>query len=72
MILADDSSGSSGGLGLLVVVVFLVVAALLFVFMSRSMKRMRANVDRGQFGAPPGDDPDRAPGDRDPRQPPRA
>jgi hypothetical protein len=70
MILADDS-GSSGGLGLLIVVAFLIVAAVLFVFMSRSMKRMRANVDHGRFGTPPPDGSEHPTPEPDPRdQPP--
>ena len=42
---------SPGGLGFLVVVVFFVAAVLIFLAMTRSMRRMRAHVDRGDFGA---------------------
>jgi hypothetical protein len=41
-----------GGLGALIFVVFFVAAIALFIAMSRSMKRMRSNVDRGNFGGP--------------------
>lgn len=51
MTLADG--GSPGGLGFLIFVVFIVVAIVLFLAMSRSMRRMRSNVDRGNFGTPP-------------------
>jgi hypothetical protein len=57
MTLADGAS--PGGLGFLIVVVFIVAAVAIFIAMSRSMRRMRSNVDRGQFGAPRSDDPNR-------------
>jgi hypothetical protein len=44
-----------GGLGALIFVVFFVAAIALFIAMSRSMKRMRSNVDRGKFGGPDSD-----------------
>jgi hypothetical protein len=56
MLLADN--GSSGGLGFLILVIFIVVAVVIFIGMSRSMRRMRGHVDRGDFGLPP-DDPRR-------------
>jgi hypothetical protein len=57
MVLAD--SASPGGLGFLIVVIFFIVAVLIFIAMTRSMRRMRANVARGEFAAreqpePPG------------------
>jgi hypothetical protein len=48
MLFADGSS--PGGLGFLVVVVFVIAAAGIFVAMTRSMRRMRGHVDRGDFG----------------------
>ncbi|WP_243407257.1 hypothetical protein [Frankia canadensis] len=40
---------SAGGLGLLIVVGLLAASAVLFVFLSKSLRRMRANVASGQF-----------------------
>jgi hypothetical protein len=48
MLLADGPS--PGGLGFLIVVVFVLAAAGIFVAMTRSMRRMRAHVARGDFG----------------------
>jgi uncharacterized membrane protein len=56
MTLADG--GSSGGLGFLIVVVFIIAAVVIFIAMSRSLRRMRSHVDRGDFGAPHSDGSD--------------
>ncbi len=40
-----------GGFGALILVLFIVVAIAIFFAMSRSLKRMRSNADRGVFGA---------------------
>ena len=50
MLFAADAG--PGGLGALIFVVFFVAAIAIFIAMSRSMRRMRANVDRGKFGGP--------------------
>jgi hypothetical protein len=50
MLFAADAG--PGGLGALIFVVFFVAAIAIFIAMSRSMKRMRSNVDRGKFGGP--------------------
>jgi hypothetical protein len=42
-------SGKAGSAGLLIVLLLCAVAALLFVGMSRSLRRMRSNVGAGQF-----------------------
>jgi uncharacterized membrane protein len=63
MTLADGAS--PGGLGFLVFVVFIIAAVVIFVAMSRSLRRMRSHVDRGDFGNPAADrsssDADRTP-----------
>ncbi|MCK9877190.1 hypothetical protein MXD59_15635 [Frankia sp. Ag45/Mut15] len=57
---------NAGGLGLLVVVVLLAVSVGLFIMLSRSLRRMRANVASGAFR---GVDSERAADDTvDPRQ----
>jgi hypothetical protein len=56
---------SAGGLGLLILVGLLAASAFLFVLLSRSMRRMRANVASGQFL---GVDSDRLHEPIDPRQ----
>lgn len=66
MVLAASSSG--GGLGFLVFVAFVVAAIVIFIAMTRSMRRMRSHVDRGEFGAPRPGGPEAGPDD--PRQPP--
>jgi uncharacterized membrane protein len=48
MLLAADAG--PGGFGALILVLFIVVAIVIFVAMSRSLKRMRSNADRGVFG----------------------
>jgi hypothetical protein len=72
---------SPGGLGFLIVVVFFIAAVLIFMAMTRSMRRMRSHVERGDFGGPdaPPDpdafppettDPPRQDGRREPPGPP--
>ena len=64
MLLAADAG--PGGLGALIFLVFFVAAIAIFIAMSRSMKRMRSNVDRGNFGEPGAGPPapeDPGPGD---------
>jgi hypothetical protein len=56
---------SAGGLGLLILVGLLAASAFLFVLLSRSLRRMRANVASGQFL---GVDSDRLHEPIDPRQ----
>jgi hypothetical protein len=46
---ADEMSG--GTAGLLTILVLCVAAGFLFYFMSGSLKRLRGNVARGEFGA---------------------
>lgn len=48
---ANEVSG--GTAGALIVVFLCVAAALVFYFMFGSLKRLRRNVDEGQFGAAP-------------------
>jgi hypothetical protein len=56
---------SPGALGFLIVVVFFIAAVLIFTAMTRSMRRMRSHVDRGDFGRtdPPDEPPAPRPGD---------
>jgi hypothetical protein len=56
---------SAGGLGLLVVVGLLAASGVLFVFLSKSLRRMRENVASGEFR---GVDSERAGEPVDPRQ----
>ena len=49
MLLAAGSS--PGGLGFLVFVIFVIAAVVIFLAMTRSLRRMRSHVDRGDFGA---------------------
>ena len=50
MLLAAGSS--PGGLGFLVFVIFVIAAVVIFLAMTRSLRRMRSHVDRGDFAAP--------------------
>jgi hypothetical protein len=50
MFLADGPS--AGGLGFLVFAIFVIAAGLIFFAMTRSLRRMRSHVDRGDFAAP--------------------
>jgi hypothetical protein len=64
MLLAANAS--PGGLGFVIFVAFIIAAVAIFLAMTRSMRRLRAHVDRGDFGTTdggpgesrPGDDPD--------------
>ncbi|KPM57475.1 hypothetical protein CcI49_23690 [Frankia sp. CcI49] len=59
----DDTSGGvrlaaeigTGTSGALVVFVLILASAGLFVLLSKSLRRMRANVENGEFGRPRGD-----------------
>lgn len=55
MLLAADAG--PGGFGALIFFLFIFVAIALFVAMSKSMKRMRSHVDRGDFGDPESGEP---------------
>jgi hypothetical protein len=39
-----------GGLGFVIFVAFIIAAVAIFLAMTRSMRRLRAHVDRGDFG----------------------
>jgi hypothetical protein len=47
------ASPGPGGFGFLIFLVFALAAVVIFIAMVRSMKRMRAHVERGDFGVDP-------------------
>lgn len=64
------ASPSPGGYGFLIFVVFVITAIVIFVAMTRSMRRMRSHVDRGDFGAERPGRQDGQPAGREPGDPP--